>query len=146
MAFLLIDHCHPWTRTNLRVEFGFPDHHGVRVKVFNATFNNILLFKLYRGRQFCWWMKPEYREKTTDLQHDTDKLDHIMLHQIHQCVSLQFVFAIKLNAQRYQLWQFEAVATNTKEENKILSNSPKEWSVDFSKYHILIKTHTLYKN
>ena len=47
MAFLLIDHCHPWTHTNLRVEFGFPDHHGVRVKVFNATFNNI--------SAISWW-------------------------------------------------------------------------------------------
>jgi hypothetical protein len=25
------------------------------------------IFKLYRGGQFCWWRKPEYPEKTTDL-------------------------------------------------------------------------------
>ena len=25
------------------------------------------IFQLYRGRQFYWWMKPEYQEKTTDL-------------------------------------------------------------------------------
>ena len=39
--------------------------------VFNATFNNI---QLYRGSQFYWWRKPEYPEKTTDLSQVTDKL------------------------------------------------------------------------
>ena len=47
----------------------------VRVRVFNATFNNI---SVYRGAQFYWWRKPEYLEKTTDLSQDTDKLYHII--------------------------------------------------------------------
>jgi len=34
--------------------------------VFNATFNNISIIS--------WLMKPEYPEKTTDLQQVTDKL------------------------------------------------------------------------
>jgi hypothetical protein len=25
------------------------------------------IFQLYRGRQFYWWKKPEYPEKTNDL-------------------------------------------------------------------------------
>ena len=29
---------------------------GIRVMVFNATFNNIAL---YSAGQFCWWGKPE---------------------------------------------------------------------------------------
>jgi hypothetical protein len=29
-------------------------------------------FQLYRGRQFYWWRKPEYREKTTYLSQNTD--------------------------------------------------------------------------
>jgi hypothetical protein len=39
------------------------DKNMVRVRVFNATFNNI---SVYRGGQFYWWKKPEYLEKTTD--------------------------------------------------------------------------------
>jgi hypothetical protein len=34
-------------------------------------------FKLYRGRQFYWWRKQEYPEKTTDLSQVTDKLYYI---------------------------------------------------------------------
>jgi hypothetical protein len=45
--------------------------------VFNATFNNI---SLYRGGKFYWWKKPE---KTTDMPQITDKLYRIMLYRLH---------------------------------------------------------------
>jgi hypothetical protein len=40
----------------------------------------LALFHLYCGRQFYWWGKPEYLEKTNDLPQATDKLYHIMLY------------------------------------------------------------------
>ena len=48
--------------------------------VFNATFNNI---QLYRGGQYYLWRKLEYPKKTNDLPQVTDKLDHIILYRVH---------------------------------------------------------------
>jgi len=53
------------------------------------------LFQLYRVSQFYWWRRTEYPEKTTD------KLYHIMLHQLH--LAMNRVWTHNISGDRYWL-------------------------------------------
>jgi len=45
-----------------------------------------IIFQLYSGGQFYWWMKAENPEKTIDLSKVTVKRYHIMLYTCTDCI------------------------------------------------------------
>jgi hypothetical protein len=63
------------------------------------------IFQLYRGSQFYWWGKPEYPEKTTELQipdkcyHMTPRPSWIWTHNIsgEKLVSRKTIFSWHIN-------------------------------------------------
>jgi hypothetical protein len=57
---------------------------GVRVMVFNATFNTISV--IFNGHLY-WWLKPQYPEKTTDLPQFADIIYHMILFRVHLAMS-----------------------------------------------------------
>ena len=52
--------------------------------VFNAIFN---IISAMSWREFFQWRKLEYLEKTNDLLQVTDKLDYIILFEVHLAIS-----------------------------------------------------------
>ena len=62
--------------TNSAIFIGY----GVNVMVHNAIFNNISVIS---WRSFIYVEEREYPEKTKDPPQVTDKLDHIILYEVH---------------------------------------------------------------
>jgi len=49
----------------------------------------LTIFQLYRDGQFYWWRKPEYPEKTTDLQQVSDKRHHNVVPSTHRLCGIR---------------------------------------------------------
>ena len=59
------------------------------------------IFQLYRGGQFSWLRKPEYREKPIDLAHVTDELFQIPVNAVLSTPRLSGIRTRKVSGNRH---------------------------------------------
>jgi hypothetical protein len=83
----------------------------------------ITLFPLYRGSQFYWCRKPEYRGKTSNLQQVTGKRYHIMLYRA------QLPTGLELEKKRVKTDDFNLITDGTLKPFRLIWNFD---STDFS--------------
>ena len=72
------------------------------------------IFQLYRGRQFYWWRKPEYPEKTTDLRQVIDKFDHITLYWVRlACEVFEITTVVEIDGMGNCKSNYHTITTTT---------------------------------
>jgi hypothetical protein len=68
------------------------------------------IFQLYRGSQFSWWRKPEFREKMTDLSQVNGKIYHVKCYRVnhHKIMTTTVPMSYNTHSKPYSDYETDA--------------------------------------